>query len=531
MVLFHPLSGGVLTGDVRTVNRRSAVVELHDPEALLEAGTRGEVRVPRQRLIELSARRRAERERREAERRPKLPAPAEGEQRATEEAPETEAERYWNNLDEDYEEGMPLLAEVGRVHPDERNARVSGRTYLLADHVLTSDDGRESGFYRAGLSLEYEHLHLFGRTGDLAFDAEYNQKHVSLPDSSNGVGEDDHGTLRVDRLAYRTGGNRFAPERHELGRFLQHGMPEFGLLDGYEWTRRTDSGQRYGFSAGFMPEPNEDLESGHDFQLAGWYRWVDDLSERRSAALGFQKTWNDGAPDRDLVVGKFHLLPSAGWQLQGSAWVDVYSSGDAAKGSGVGLTQAWLTARRMLDSGIAGRQDSLSVTYTHLEFPDIEREEFLPPDPDELEDERRDRLRLDARRWLREDQRLFASVGVWVDDEDEGLDGELGFEVVLPRSRAHVAAFGAQGAYATSLGLRTSYAHYLEHGLWDVSYEVANQDNQGFADDNDDLLQHRLRASREHHTRSGWSVSGYVEADYWEEEEALTLGLHLQRSF
>jgi hypothetical protein len=531
VVLFHLRHGGVLSGSVGTVNRRSATVELHDPAVLPEPGTHGEVRVPRQRLIDLAARRRAEREAREAERAVprRAPPPEEAETGAAElpQEPVGEGESYWRNLDREYEQGMPLLAEIGMVRPDEREPRVTGRAWVAGDHVLTSDDGRDSGFYRAGAAVDYEDVTLFGHRGDLSFAGELTYKRVDLPDE----GVDDGTHLRIERLSYRLGGTRFERDRHELGRFLQHDMPEFGLLDGYAWGRRTDEGHRFGFSAGFMPEPDPDLESGHDFQLAAWYRWVSDLSERLSASLGYQKSWHDGAADRDLVVGKFHHLPLEGWQLQGTAWLDVYSSGDDAKGSGVGLTQAWLSARRPFESRFPGRRHSVDVTYSHLEFPDIERFEFLLPAPEELEEGRRDRLELGGRRWVRDDQRLLASVGMWIDDDDSGLDGELGYEVVLPRSRAGVTAFGSQAEYVTALGLRGRYAHDLANGFWDVSYELVNQDNLGFADDNDDLVQQRLRGSRQVTTRSGWYLSGYVEADYWEDEQGLTLGFNVQRSF
>ncbi len=530
VVRFQPRSGGnaggIVIGSVSGVNRRSATVTLHDPNIKLEVGTQGQVNLPRKRLAEVAERRRAAREEREAARRaralPDLPP-------TPEEEPEDEVETPWSNLDERYEQGMPLLAEVGMLRPEERKPRLSGRYYAIVDHIITSDDGRKSGFYRLGTSMRYSNPGWFGeaRGGEIYVDAELNHKNADVPDND----DDDGTTLRLDRLSYRWGGDRFAPVGQEAGRFLQRWMPEFGVLDGYAWDRRLDDGNRYGFSAGFMPEPDEDMESGHDFQLAAWYRWVNDVSERVSASAGYQKTWNNGGADRDLVVGKFHVLPQGGWSYSGTAWLDLYTSGDDAKGSGAGLTQAYLNAFRTLDSSIRGKRNSVSFTYSHLEFPDIERNEFLYPGPEEIEDERRDRLAFTSRRWLREDQRWVSSLGVWVDDEEEGVDGELGFEVVLPNTRAGVSAFGSHGEFTTALGLRGSYGHYGDRGYWDVSYEVVNQDNVGFADDNDDLIQQRLRATREYRTDSGWNINGYVEGNYWEREEGLTLGFYVTRSF
>src|SRR5215813_259492 len=53
------------------------------------------------------------------------------------------------------------------------------------------------------------------------------------------------------RLSYSIGGDRFAPDRIEVGRFLQYGMPEFGVLDGVEWDRRLAGGDSFGASVGF----------------------------------------------------------------------------------------------------------------------------------------------------------------------------------------------------------------------------------------------------------------------------------------
>ena len=72
------------------------------------------------------------------------------------------------------------------------------------------------------------------------------------------------------------------------------------------------------------------------------------FDSRLSASAGFQKSWHNGDADRDLFVGKFHYLPLAGWDVHGTAWVDFYTSGDTK--SGLGLTQAYLTAHRTFAS-------------------------------------------------------------------------------------------------------------------------------------------------------------------------------------
>ena len=82
LVLFHPRSGGVLSGTVTTVNRRSALVDLHDPSSIPEVGTQGEVRIPRERQAALAEERRAAREQREAEGQPEARAGARAREQA-----------------------------------------------------------------------------------------------------------------------------------------------------------------------------------------------------------------------------------------------------------------------------------------------------------------------------------------------------------------------------------------------------------------------------------------------------------------
>jgi hypothetical protein len=62
-------------------------------------------------------------------------------------------------------------------------------------------------------------------------------------------------------------------------------------------------------------------------------------------------------------------------------------------------------------------------------------------------------------------------------------------------------------------------------------YEIGFHEQVGFTEAVDDVLQHRLRGSREFHSASGWELSLYVEGRFWEDEGTAILGLYLQRSF
>jgi hypothetical protein len=75
------------------------------------------------------------------------------------------------------------------------------------------------------------------------------------------------------------------------------------------------------------------------------------------------------------------------------------------------------------------------------------------------------------------------------------------------------------------------YGREIGRGRWDLLYELAGHHLDGFADERDDLLQNRLRGSRVFDLAGGWRFSPYVEADYWDEELAWSLGFWLQRRF
>ncbi len=495
-IVFQPKNGARIAGRIVHLDDRSAFVELEDPTAGLARGTRGFARVPHTRFTV------------------QRPAP-----------PVAEVPKHapWENVDEDYTEGMPLLAQVRAVRPERRPRRISGRYMLFGDHRFAEESGRSDAFYRAGADILVENP--LGHGGELNFDVELNHRFTQLPTDP----DENEQRVRLDRLSYIRGGTRFADQRYEGGRFLQHGMPEFGVLDGFEYGRRLANGHRFGASVGFMPEPDLDYESGKDFQLGAWYEWIADKTEQLSAAAGYQKSWHSSAPDRDLIVGRLRYLPSEGWNFNGTAWVDIYTDGDDAKGPGLGLTQAYLSTGRRWDSG-----DAVNVTYTHLEFPEIDRYEFTPVTAQQLADDHRDRLAFTGTKQLNQRRRLHGSLGGWVDEDDEGGDASVGMgldDFVVDDSNTDLTLFATVGEFATVYGARASFGRPIDLGRWDLSYEISNHDQAGFDENNDDIPQHRLRASSDLFGEDGWSLYVYGDIQLWDEEGAVTLGFYFTRSF
>lgn len=526
-VVLMPRSGRAISGVVTVLDERSALVEIDNPNADLPAGTRGQAVVPSTRFAPpppvSPAQPKAQGKGSEdapppaekpiGEAQPKLNDPVD---------PSAALEQSWKNLDSAYQPGMPLLSGAGVARPEQRPTRFTGRVYLSLDHILPTEDGREDAFWRLGQDSTLENP--FGYGGELHLDGELNYRRTDVPD------QDDQSLTRgrLDRFSYRIGGTRHRSTSYEFGRLLQRGVPEFGFLDGVEAIWRTEGGDRYGASVGFLPEPSPTLESGNDFGISGFYEWNADSSERLSATVAYQHTLHNGTSDRDLFVLRAQSLPEKGWKLFGVALIDLYTAGDAINGAGLNLTQANATARREWDDR------GLAIRWTHQEFAEIDREEFLAVDPDQLLNDHYDRLALDF--WYDQSEQLRWRLegGLWVDEDEDGGYGRVAaelFDRIGKGSRIELSGFLTQGEFTDVFGARAGVGWDDPGGRWDLFYEFVHQDNVGFLDDNDDIVQHRLRVSRDWFSVRGWSLTVYADGINYGPEQALLTGVFAQKGF
>lgn len=159
VVRFFTRQGNTYRGTVTQLDQRSSVVELLDSSYVPEPGTRAEVRIPRSRLGPIP-------EDEEEQEPVPPPPPAEREQEpAPAKEPELAGKHDWKNQDEDWEPGMPLLAEVKPVRPEERPVHVYGRIYSGGHATLTSENGRSDSFLDTGADVTYSNP--FGHGGEL----------------------------------------------------------------------------------------------------------------------------------------------------------------------------------------------------------------------------------------------------------------------------------------------------------------------------------------------------------------------------
>lgn len=534
-VIFSVRGGREYYGTVMAVEGRVAVVRVEDPSFKPEPGTPARIEVPLARFEQDPVVPPPTRQEPPPVRPPSGAGIAGGgvaaEQGRENEPAEQKPNSDWSFADEDWTMDMPLLAQVDAILPAERRSSWSGRTYFSFDQIIDTEDDRGDTFARGGLALFGDNP--FGKGGRLHLDGEVNYRKTVLPEPY--VQGEDITKFRLDRLSYSIGGTRFTPSRWEFGRFLQSGMPEFGVLDGAEWSSRFDNGDRFGASVGYLPEPTPNQDSFQDLSVSAWYRWVSSVRETLSATAGFQKTWHNGTDDRDLLIAKIEYVPINGWNFFANAWVDFYDQNDDQyKQDGASLTYAIVDLRKRLSE-----KNGISFEYRHQEYPQLLRYEYPPVAPRQLQDAFVDRFGFTGWRWIDgtadlRGKRLFLRVGGWTDENDAGGDGELGIDihgVLGDRGRLDVAVFGAQGKFTSHIGGRVRYGRYGPSSSWSILFEAYQNDITSFLAGQDDLLMYRGRWNYEFFRASGFSANLSTDVLIQDTESQLFLGLFLQQSF
>lgn len=515
-VVLRPRQGGVLNARISSVSSRSSALTLVGAQVAPPPGTAGEVLIPKGRVVA-----RTDKPgpiEKDTEKVPEATPKVVGE--PDEDRPVTERkEPAWRNKDPDYRTGMPLLTGMRPRQPSERKPRTTGTVYMIADLTL-DQEGADNSLFRVGTDLTVEN---FLQHGDLHFDGEMNYATVF-------AGNSQELNLLVRRLSYVMGGNRFGKHRLEFGRFLQHAVPEFQFLDGVEWGYRMDNGSRVGASLGFMPEPNADFESLIDSQISVYYEWVNGLAEVLSLTAAYQKSWNKGTADRDLFLAKLRYSPYDAWNVNGTAWIDLYDSRDQTRNSPVEITEAWLSFNRLWEDG-----SGMDLTYRHSAFPEIVRKDFLPPAPPNVIPETHyDRLTWRTWKVYADDSRLHARVMGFIDQDGAGWSVEAGHEWpdwFQAASRTDISLYGGAQATVNSVGARINYTVPSPSGSWNWYYDISFRHSLDIADDRDDWLQHRLRASHDLRIFGDWETYVYSEARLWDLEFSWSIGFFLQKSF
>jgi len=353
----------------------------------------------------------------------------------------------WTRQEPSRDAQQPLLVPTFSQPPDQRPTMWNGRVYGFSLWNHDNGAGGDADYLLARVGTSIEATNPVGAGGRLRTTAEYDLRHAEVP----GRIDDSDGNLRVNQLSYATGTEDWAPAGVEVGRFLPRALPELGLLDGVEGLLKFDGGLRLGAGVGAYPIPYPELTSGDDL---GFHVFADVGADRNSgvtAVLGYQKTWHEGTPDRDLLLLRVEGRPGGGFWYYAGAKVDIYTGSDDRKGAGVDLTE--LVAQGRWD----GEDLGVGAGVNHFTWPDLLREEYRNL-PDELvQDGRVDRVSTNG--WWRvvDGMRLSGRADFWWDQDRDGTAVELAGDVdeLFGSGIAlYVAGLRSEGSYLSGPGAR-----------------------------------------------------------------------------
>lgn len=497
VVELRPLGGELTLGVVRSVSRSSARVELPPDAPDPAPGDRGEVLVPASRF---------------------------GEVAVTPEGEELPPPRSWSSEEVGYDTQRPLLAEAQAKSAAEQGMSLTGRAFFQFTGNWDEQNDNEFQLWRTGVDVRAENP--FGLGGVFQLEAEGYRRSLGL-----GAGDDSSTTRgQLDRASYTWGGTRERPERWQVGRFLQNAFPELGLLDGVEYSRRTDSGDTWGASAGAMPLPAPGRSSGDDTQVAVYWRSAVDEDSRLDLGVAYQNTWHRGSQDRNLLVGSLDARATDEISVHGLVLVDHYGAGDDLKDDGFELTEAHLNAR-----WTPGGDGGVGVHATHLRWPELMREEFGELSDMQVTDGRLTRIGLDGWRRVTQALRLNARVDTWTDQNDSGESGSVRAtlrDVLWERGDVSAELFVTRGASTEGRGVRLAARRTLEDlGSLGLLWETTRFEQETLFFTDGDVDQQALRATLDADLGDGRSLSLYAERRDGDDTDSYNLGVFLQERF
>ena len=516
-----PLDGTTMVATVRAVSRTSAQAELTPGHGEVEIGTEGEVLVPRARLERPGGEARSDQATTDdpgttQDGSTRVTPPDDGP------APTERPHPAWEHPPVEWDGDMPLLAPIESRTPEERDPRFRGRLHTQFDSTRDrAGDERTYFGWRTGIDLAMDNP--FRRAGVLDLDIELSQRRTDVHDGQ----DESDSILRLDRLSYRRGGIRGRPDRFEVGRFLQREFPGFGVIDGMEYGHRFSSGSRLGASLGFLPSRTDQMATGDDLQAAVFYRYVADEAETFALGGGVQKTWHNGAADRDLFVGELDYRPHPRLSAHATAWVDYYTSGDDAKSSGFELTQLLFNGRYRFVSG-----DAVSIFATRVKWPQLLRDDFSDTVLDRLSDFGVTRVGVRGEHRFSRHVRLDGRLGTWTDQDDSGGDAGVRLalrDLLYDQGEVSLDVHQQSGKFSSGLGFRLRADRRFDHGALRASWDTTNFSQEGATGPQADLRHHTLRAGYDWSFGRRWDLSLYLEQRFGDEQDSQAVGFYLQK--
>ena len=248
------------------------------------------------------------------------------------------------------QDGLPLLAPIRGRTPSERAVKIHGRAWFNTNYSISKVGGTNK-FLLTDIGTDSTVENLFGSGGEIRFRGDLFTRKSYLEFANDRSDSE----FRLDRLSYRHGFAADSDLRWQVGRFLPEFTPEFGVLDGGSIDYKIGPGSsRLAFALGGRPDPVTIKAQSDDYQMSFFYDYNPTPDRSFELGAGYTKTWFEGAPDRDLFIGKAFYRPTDELSFHSSLWLDYYTGSDVVKDTGFEVTQFQINGNwsMNLDNGL-----------------------------------------------------------------------------------------------------------------------------------------------------------------------------------
>lgn len=497
VVQVFPPGAASIDVEIRSLSSTSARAELPPGVPLPPVGSRGEARV-------------------------RVASGAGGGQNPA--SPQVPAHPPWARQEAARTPDQPLLVPTFRQRPEDRPMTLDGRAFLLEQWSRDNAGDRSSDYLLSRLGVRADATNVFGAAERIRFAGEVDDRRVSVADAADEV--DDN--ARLDLLSVAFGTEAWSPNGLEAGRFLSSYLPEIGLVDGLEYVRRYEGGLRVGGGIGAYPRPFPSQDTGDDVGVHGFVDWSRDARRSFAAAFGLQKTWHQGAPDRDLLLFRLEGRPTDRVSLYGNAKVDIYTGSDTVKGSGAELSEAFGSARW------DGRDLGTGLTLSHFTWPELKRAEYQNLPEELVRDGHVERVSWNG--WWRPIDRLRLGLrgDFWQDQDHDGTsvtaDGDLR-DPIGAGTDLLLSVYRTDGGYSSGPGAYASLRGPVAGGSWRVGYRWHRYDVTGLVSGDETFTRQSAEVGLSLPVFARGDLDLSLEHWFGDQEDSWTLGLFLQWRF
>lgn len=499
-VLLFPPQGGEVEAVVRSLSTTSARAELPPGVPVPPVGTRGEATVTQLRAPQSAS-----------------PSPRTPDRTVPEHAP-------WTRTEAPRSADQPLLVPTFGQRPDERPATLDGRWFAFGQWNQDRGDSRDSEYLLFRTGLYADATNWLGTGERIRVAGEFDERRAILADAPDQTDT----TSRLDLASVAFGTEAWAPVGGEFGRFLSPHLPELGLVDGAEVVFRFQDGVRVGGGFGAYPRPFPKRDAGDDVGVHAFIDYVSDPQRTVAGAIGVQKTWHLGAPDRDLLLLRSEFRPFERVTLLGSAKADYYTGSDTIKGRGLELTE--LLAQARWD----GRGVGLGVTASSFRWPELKRSEYVILSQELVQNGLVERVSVQGSwrptGWLS----LRARSDQWRDQVRDGntFGGDADVRGLFgAQSMLSLSAFRSEGSYTSGPGLRVSLRDRIGDVAWRVGYRWYRYDLDTLVSGAETYTRQSVEVLLSLPIGRGGDLDLTAEHWFGDGQDALSIGMYMQWRF